>query len=307
MKIVEIEGLSKNFGSIFALDNVSLTIEEGETLGLLGPNGAGKTTLLRIMNGIMVKDKGDVKIMGEEASLKVSRSIGYMPEERGLYDNMTVENQIIYFGQLKGAREADIRPIMNEYLSLFNLDGAHKRKVKELSKGNQQKVQIICTLVHRPKLVILDEPFSGFDPINGAILQKLIQKLKEQNTSIIISSHNMHAVEELCDSIALINHGQLILRGKLDEIKHQHKKGVFFINTSQRINLGEIGETGKVEWINQIVAPKGLSGYSYQFKKNENVQNIDILREFAQQSEINKFEEQLPSLNEIFISLVSED
>ncbi len=305
MKILDIENLSKFFGSYLALDNVSLSVEKGTVLGLLGPNGAGKTTLLRIINGILVKDSGSVKVFDNDASLATARKIGYMPEERGLYDNMSVENQIIYFGELKGARSEDIRPLMNEYLSLFNLKGSNKRKIKELSKGNQQKVQIIATLIHRPELVILDEPFSGFDPINGALLESLIDRLKIDGTTLIISSHNMHAVEEMCDSIALVNKGRLILQGELEDVKDRYKKNEYIAVVSDRLQLDKLGEAGLIRTIEQILPPKGRKGFSYRFKKNPDISNSQILNAISDQAEILLFEESLPTLNDIFISLVS--
>ena len=179
--ILKIENVTKRFSEVVALDNVSLEVEQGSILGLLGPNGAGKTTLLRIINGLLTIDSGSVRILGKDVSLATSGHIGYMPEERGLYDNMSIENQIMFFGLLKGGNEARMKEVMAEYLELFNLSGNEKRKVKELSKGNQQKVQIISTLVHEPELVILDEPFSGFDPINGMLLQELIDRLQFEN------------------------------------------------------------------------------------------------------------------------------
>lgn len=305
MKILDIENLSKFFGSYLALDNVSLSVEKGSVLGLLGPNGAGKTTLLRIINGILVKDSGSVKVFDNDASLATARRIGYMPEERGLYDNMSVENQIIYFGELKGARPEDIRPLMNEYLALFNLEGSNKRKIKELSKGNQQKVQIIATLIHRPELVILDEPFSGFDPINGALLESLIDRLKIDGTTLIISSHNMHAVEEMCDSIALVNKGRMILQGELEDVKDRYKKNEYITVVSDRLQLDKLGEAGLIRTIEQIVPPKGRKGFSYRFKKNPDISNSHILNAISDQAEILLFEESLPTLNDIFISLVS--
>ena len=189
MNILEIDSLVKNYASTKALDNVSFSVGQGEICGLLGPNGAGKTTLLRIINSILVSDSGSVLINGVPASLEAGKQIGYMPEERGLYEKLKVEDQILYFGQLKGGDLPRLRVVMNEYMEIFNLQGQGKRKVKELSKGNQQKVQIIATLVHEPSLVILDEPFSGFDPINGALLQDLISRLREKGSTIMLSSH----------------------------------------------------------------------------------------------------------------------
>lgn len=306
MSILEISNLNKNFGSLLALDNVNMTVEQGAICGLLGPNGAGKTTLLRIINGILTKDSGSVLVFGEEASLNSARKLGYMPEERGLYDNMTIENQILYLGQLKGGDASRIREVMNEYLELFNLKGNEKRKLKELSKGNQQKVQIISTLVHEPKLVILDEPFSGFDPINGQLLQELIARLHNNGTTIILSSHNMPAVEEMCDSIALINHGKVLLQGNINDIKEENKKNEIRIVTASPLPLSQIGEKGYLEWIRLDENNTKRKGYTYNLKKAPGVSNIDLLSEISNHSDISLFEETLPTLNEIFISKVSQ-
>lgn len=307
MNVLEIQDLSKNFGSLLALDSVNMSVGSGAICGLLGPNGAGKTTLLRIINGILTKDSGSVKIFGEEASLKSARKLGYMPEERGLYDNMTVENQILYLGQLKGGDPTRIRMVMKDYLELFNLTGNERRKLKELSKGNQQKVQIISTLVHEPQLVILDEPFSGFDPINGQLLQDLIGRLHENGTTVILSSHNMHAVEEMCDSIALINHGKVLLQGNINDIKEENKRDEIILISASPLPLSNIGEKGLLDWIkleqSNTVKRKG---YAYRLKKSPGTTNIDLLTEISRYSDISLFEEALPSLNDIFISKVSE-
>ncbi|MBD5341613.1 MAG: ATP-binding cassette domain-containing protein [Bacteroides sp.] len=305
MAIIEINDLNKNFGSLLALDGVSMNVEQGAICGLLGPNGAGKTTLLRIINGILTKDSGTVKIFSEDASLETARKLGYMPEERGLYDNMTIENQILYLGQLKGGSAARIRTVMNEYLELFNLKGNEKRKLKELSKGNQQKVQIISTLVHEPQLVILDEPFSGFDPINGQLLQELIGRLHANGTTVILSSHNMHAVEEMCDSIALINRGRVLLQGDINEIKEQNKKDEIILVTSSPLPLSALGEKGLIDWMRLDSGAVKRKGYTYRLKKAPGISNIDLLTEISAHSEISLFEEALPSLNDIFISKVS--
>ncbi|MDE7437466.1 MAG: ATP-binding cassette domain-containing protein [Muribaculaceae bacterium] len=306
MSILEISNLNKNFGSLLALDDVNMTVDRGAICGLLGPNGAGKTTLLRIINGILTKDSGSVKLFGEDASLESARKLGYMPEERGLYDNMTIENQILYLGQLKGGSAPRIREVMDEYLELFNLKGNEKRKLKELSKGNQQKVQIISTLVHEPQLVILDEPFSGFDPINGQLLQELIARLHNNGTTIILSSHNMPAVEEMCDSIALINHGKVLLQGNINDIKEENKKNEIRIVTTSPLPLSKIGEKGYLEWIRLDENAAKRKGYTYHLKKAPGVSNIDFLSEISTHSDITLFEETLPTLNEIFISKVSQ-
>lgn len=307
MSILNIQGLVKNFGDVLALDEVNMTVEQGAICGLLGPNGAGKTTLLRIINGILTKDAGTVQILGEDASLKTARKIGYMPEERGLYDNMTIENQVMFFGQLKGAQPARIREVMKDYLELFNLAGNEKRKLKELSKGNQQKVQIISTLVHEPPLVILDEPFSGFDPINGALLQQLIERLHNNGTTVILSSHNMHAVEEMCDSIALINHGKLLIEGKIEDIKEANKRDEIILGTKNPLPLDEIMTQGIVEWIHPEDAVKGRKAYIYRLKKSPDISNTLLLARISKWGEIILFEEALPSLNDIFISMVTKN
>lgn len=307
MNILEIENLSKRFSGVTALDNLTLAVEQGSILGLLGPNGAGKTTLLRIINGLLTHDGGKVTILGREVSIDTSRHIGYMPEERGLYDNMTVEDQIVFFGRLKGGDPKRIREVMQEYLELFNLSGQQKRKVKELSKGNQQKVQIVATLAHEPEVVILDEPFSGFDPINGALLQELIDRLNKKGTTIILSSHNMHAVEEMCTDIALIDHGHLLLSGKLQDIKEKHKTHRLLATTSSPLDTRFLAESGLVTEVTPTIPEPGRKGFAYVIKKRPEATNASLLSEICAQSEILQFEEILPTLNDIFLSYTVQD
>lgn len=299
--MVRITELTKNYATKKALDNVSLHIEKGEICGLLGPNGAGKTTLLRIITSLIVKDKGEVLINGIPASMKATRKIGYMPEERGLYEKMRVDDQILYFGLLKGGEKKRLRQVMNEYMDLFNLSGEGKRKVKELSKGNQQKVQIISTLVHEPELVILDEPFSGFDPINGALLKELIARLNEKGVTIILSSHNMPAVEEMCSSIALINKGNLLVKGDISDIKENHKTKELLLTTRNEISLPLLEESGLIEDIRPVKTIGDRKGVAYSIMKKEGIKNNDLLQAVAIQGEILHFEEKLPSLNDIFL------
>ena len=300
--ILQVNNLIKDFGTTRALDEVSFTVPRGSICGLLGPNGAGKTTLLRIINSILIADSGSVKIDGEEASMSTSRLLGYMPEERGLYDKMRIEDQILYFGQLKGGDPKRLREVMNEYLELFKLDGMRRRKVKELSKGNQQKVQIISTLVHEPPLVILDEPFSGFDPINGAILQELIGRLHERKATVILSSHNMAAIEGMCSDIVLINHGKLLLSGKLDDIKEAHRKDTILLTTRKPLSMPLLSSCGTVSNIEPTETKDWRKGNAYRIRKNPGVSNAALLDSIALQGEVTHFEEELPSLNEIFIS-----
>lgn len=299
--MLKIDNLTKHYSNLKALDKISFEVGKGEICGLLGPNGAGKTTLLRIINNLLVKDAGEVSINGEPVSLKTTRHIGYMPEERGLYEKMRVEDQIMYFGRLKGGEKKRLREVMKEYMEIFNLSGQGKRLVKELSKGNQQKVQIIATLVHEPELVILDEPFSGFDPINGALLKDLIARLNEKGSTIMLSSHNMSAIEEMCTTIALVNKGKLLVKGELADIKDAHRSGNLILTTRRPLELSLLEDKDIIEKIEPTTPLNGRKGNAYYISKKSGVKNNDILEAVSLQGDIIHFEEHLPSLNEIFL------
>jgi len=303
MNILDIHGLTKYYGTHAALDGIDLQVEQGAIFGLLGPNGAGKTTLLRIINSILVSDAGTVSIDGIPAQLGVTSGlIGYMPEERGLYPKMKVDEQILYFGKLKGADINTLRHNMQEFMDIFNIAPSDRhRRVEELSKGNQQKVQIIATLVHEPKLIILDEPFSGFDPINGQLLQSLIERLREKGGTIILSSHNMPAIEEMATHIALINKGHLLLHGRLEDIKNKHRSGMLYLCTGSPLNLSLATDSGLIESISAVDPARNI----YHIMPRTNVKNNDILAAIAIQSDIRAFHEVLPSLSELFISYTS--
>lgn len=303
--MVKINNLTKHYSNLKALDNVSFEVEKGEICGLLGPNGAGKTTLLRIINNLLVNDSGSITVNGEPVSLKTTRNIGYMPEERGLYEKMRVEDQIMYFGRLKGGDKKRLREVMKEYMEIFNLTGQGKRLVKELSKGNQQKVQIIATLVHEPELVILDEPFSGFDPINGALLKDLITRLNEKGSTIMLSSHNMNAIEEMCSTIALIDKGKLLVKDELVDIKDEHRTGNLILTTRKPLDIHLLVDSGLVEKIESADTLMGRKGNAYYISKKYGVKNNDILEAVFFQGEVIHFEEHLPSLNEIFLRYTS--
>lgn len=302
MNILEIQNLSKRYGEVIALDNVCLNVRKGTIFGILGSNGAGKTTLLRIINNILVKDSGSVKINGVEVGGSTSKFLSYMPEERGLYNKMKVEEQIMYFGMLKGGDRQTLRKNMKEYMELFNISDYGRRKVEELSKGNQQKVQIIATLVHQPDLVILDEPFSGFDPINGALLNELINRLNERDTTIMLSSHNMPAIEEMCSDIALINRGSLLLSGSLEDIKESHKTGAIELTTRNSLITQMVMDSNLIDSIQPIAAKNWRKGFRYRIVGKNGVSNNDIIQNISYQGEILQFEEVLPTLNDIFIS-----
>lgn len=304
---IEIEGLTKYYVTvenkrIQALNSINLSIPQGSICGLLGPNGAGKTTLLRIINNILSLDSGSVKIMGLPLSInRTSPLMGYMPEERGLYDNLRVEDQILLFGKLKGGKERRLREVMTEYLELFNLIDNKRSRIKELSKGNQQKVQIIATLVHEPKVVMLDEPFSGFDPINGELLRQLIDRLHGNGTTIILSSHNMDAIENMCNQIALINHGNLLLDGDLINIKENHRDGTLHLTTRTPLHIPLLSDAVPFESICQIDSKQHRHGFLYQIRLKSGIPNTTLLNAVAAQTDIIHFEEHLPSLNDIFI------
>lgn len=299
--ILEIDNLRKSFGSKVALDDVSFNVAKGSICGLLGPNGAGKTTLLRIVNSILVPDAGHVRINGIPVSLKTSKHFGYMPEERGLYDKMRVEDQILFFGKLKGGEERKLRKTMDEYLELFLLADDRRRRIKELSKGNQQKVQIIATLVHEPEMVILDEPFSGFDPINGAILQQLISRLHGRGVTVMLSSHNMNAIEEMCSDIVLIDKGNLLVNDSIENIKDRHKDNSLVLTTSSPLSVETFIDSGNVLAMEEVNPKNWRKGYAYRIIKSPDKSNFDILDQASFQSEILHFEESLPSLQDIFI------
>lgn len=302
--ILEIRDLSKAYGSHTALACINLDVEQGSIFGLLGPNGAGKTTLLRIINSILTKDTGSVIIDGQPAELGVTtKLIGYMPEERGLYPKMRVDDQILYFGKLKGADIGLLRENMYEYMNIFNINEQDRhRRVEELSKGNQQKVQIIATLVHDPKLIILDEPFSGFDPINGQLLQSLIERLQQKGGTIILSSHNMPAIEDMATHIALINKGNVLLHGNLDVLKDSHRTGQLSVTTSCPINEGMALDSGLLQEITQSEERHRHNQYSYLMLPKAGVNNNDILSAISIQANIVAFSEVLPSLTDLFIS-----
>lgn len=305
--ILTIEHISKRFGTKQVLEDVSLSVARGSVAGIIGPNGAGKTTLLRIINSILVKDSGSISFSDMPLTKDVSRKFGYLPEERGLYDKLSVEEQILYFGQLRGGDGKRLQEMTSHYLHFFNLEKDKKRKVGELSKGNQQKVQIISTLVHEPELVILDEPFSGFDPINGALLRKLIDMLQSENVTVILSSHNMNAIEEMCDDVTILNNGRMLLSGNLADIKDAFRGNDIIVTVETRLDIDSLLSMEFISAIRQLPSSHGRRGYAYRISKAEGVDNFRILSEVAAQAPLRHFEEALPSLSEIFINSTNSD
>ena len=302
MALIECKNVCKNFGSKVALDNVSLDVPEGKIYGLLGPNGAGKTTMIRIINRITIPNSGEVLFNGRPITQRDVEKIGYLPEERGLYRKMEVGDQAMYLAQLKGMSEKDARAELKKWFVKFGIQDWWKKKVEELSKGMAQKVQFITTVVHKPSLMILDEPFSGFDPVNAELIRKKILELKEQGATIILSTHNMESVEELCDNIALINKSHLVLSGGVDEIRRQYGN-----NHVELIYSGE-NALAPVDGLFSVISDADDNGRHTAVLSldHEGLGNEVLTAVIGQGLLVNSFKELLPRMNDIFIKLVTE-
>lgn len=302
MALIECKNVCKNFGTKVALDNVNLDVPEGKIYGLLGPNGAGKTTMIRIINRITIPNSGEVLFNGRPITQRDVEKIGYLPEERGLYRKMEVGDQAMYLAQLKGMSEKDARAELKKWFVKFGIQDWWKKKVEELSKGMAQKVQFITTVVHKPSLMILDEPFSGFDPVNAELIRKEILELKEQGATIILSTHNMESVEELCDNIALINKSHLVLSGGVDEIRRQYGN-----NHVELIYSGE-NVLAPVEGLFSVISDDDDNGRHTAVLSldHEGLGNEVLTSVIGQGLLVNSFKELLPRMNDIFIKLVTE-
>lgn len=296
MSLLEINEVSKFYQTHKALDHVSLSVPEGSIYGLLGPNGAGKTSLIRIINQITAPDTGSITFDNEPLNAEHIYKIGYLPEERGLYKKQKVWEQMIYFGQLKGLSLAEAKKRSEEWLVKFDLREWKNKKVEELSKGMQQKVQFIITVLHKPKLLILDEPFTGFDPINAEIIKNEIKSLKAQGTTILYSTHRMESVEEICDHICLINKSKKILDGSVKEIKKQNSK-----------NLFELVFEGNVPtWVEKISEEPTDEGHTKLVFKVGDMNRAEIIKRLANEVNIWSFREIVPTIHQIFIDKVQE-
>lgn len=301
--IIECRNVCKNFGEKVALDNVSVSVPKGGIFGLLGPNGAGKTTLIRIINRITIPNGGEVLFDGRPITQSDVEKIGYLPEERGLYRKMEVGDQAMYLAQLKGMSAAEARKALKEWFVRFGIQDWWKKKVEELSKGMAQKVQFITTVVHKPSLMILDEPFSGFDPVNAELIRKEILRLKDEGATIILSTHNMESVEELCDNIALINKSHLVITGGVNEIRHKYGN-----NNIELVYTGE-DRVKDAEGIFKVLSDGDNAGrHTAVLTLGENVSSNDALSVLLGQDIIvNSFKELIPRMNDIFIKLVTEE
>jgi len=302
MHFIEIQNISKQFSNHLALDDVSCKIEKGKVFGLLGPNGAGKTTLIRILTRITAPDKGEVLFNGKSLSEKDLENIGYLPEERGLYKKMEVGEQAIYLAQLKGVSKQEALKRLKYWFRKFEIESWWKRKVEELSKGMQQKMQFITTIIHEPDLLILDEPFSGFDPINANLLKEEILALKERGATVILSTHNMASVEEICDDIVLINKSKKILEGNISEIKNRFKKHRFVIEIE---NNRQIAEFNLPHNFNLISQKNKTYSTVFEIQMLQETPANELLTFFIEQGTILSFQELLPSMNDIFIEQVT--
>ena len=297
MKVLEVQSISKSYGDYQALNDISLSVTEGQIFGLLGPNGAGKTSLIRIINQIIAPDQGSILFEGAKLCEDHVRQIGYLPEERGLYKKMKVGEQALYLAQLKGMSEREAKKALKDWFQKFEITSWWDKKVEELSKGMAQKVQFIITVLHRPKLLIFDEPFSGFDPINANLIKDEILQLKEQGTSIIFSTHRMESVEELCDHIALIDKSKKILDGPVEHIKEQYKEQIYKVDfaSTQLDFLSTLPEEYQLIHKNSHKA---------EIQIKNDVPASTLIRYLLDKSDITAFEEKIPSINEIFIKTV---
>ena len=300
--MLKAENVTKTYsaGKKLALSDFSIDVPEASIYGLLGPNGAGKTTFIRIINQITQADSGDVFINHQKLNPDHIRTIGYMPEERGLYKNMSVGDQLLYFGELKGMSRNDALSQAKYWFEQLEIDQWWKKKLSELSKGMAQKIQFVVTVLHRPKLLILDEPFSGFDPVNANLIKDQILNLKKNGTTIILSTHRMESVEEMCDSVALINNSKKILDGKVFDVREKFKKNIF------GVTLSEVNDEKFEIFKNQFqIDHFNIENQLVSFDlKNDNDQNL-VLNELMKIGKIRSFDEKIPSMNEVFINAVS--
>ena len=303
--ILEVNKVVKKYGEYTALNEVSLTVPKGSIYGLLGPNGAGKTSLIRIINQITMPDSGEIILDGEKLNPKHIQHIGYLPEERGLYKSMKVGEQCLYLAQMKGLSKAEAKIQLDYWFDRLGIQGWWNKKIQELSKGMAQKIQFVVCVLHKPKLLIFDEPFSGFDPVNANIIKDEILALQEQGSTIIFSTHRMESVEELCDHIALIHQSNKLIEGPLDEVKKQF-----------RTNSFEVGIlTDNVEGLmlaitqNYTIQPTNFKSLNNELKLEINLGNSlpnELLNLLTSRGQVTHFVEKIPSVNDIFIQTVSQ-
>lgn len=297
---LEARNIHKSFAQHTALNDVSIQVPRGKVFGLLGPNGAGKTTLIRIINRITMPDQGEVIFDGAPIRPEDVARIGYLPEERGLYKKMKVGEQAIYLAQLKGLSASEARKRLQSWFEKFGIMPWWNKNLEELSKGMQQKVQFIITVLHEPPLLILDEPFSGFDPVNAELLKREILELRDKGHTIIFSTHNMASVEEICDNIALINHSKVVLQGNVEEIRNQYRSGIYEVSGTGSDVLKSCADY-------EVIDHHRVGSIDhYQMRKAESLSNTALIRLLSEQLDIRTFNEKLPTMHEIFLKVVGE-
>ncbi len=296
--MLSIRNIVKQYANHRALDNVSIEVEKGSVFGLLGPNGAGKTSLIRIINQITAPDSGEVYLNGEKLNPSHISKIGYLPEERGLYKKMEIGEQMLYLAQLKGLNKQDATKRIKYWFEKMSIESWWKKKVEDLSKGMQQKVQFIATVVHDPDLIILDEPFSGFDPVNAQVITNEILELNSKGATVIFSTHRMESVEQLCDSIALIHKSKKILEGKVKEVKNRYRSNTYRIGFTGRLDLA-------ANPLFTLLDEKMDDGLTHlTVRVDEKFAPNDLLKFLIPQVEVSEFMEVIPSMNDIFIQNV---
>jgi ABC-2 type transport system ATP-binding protein len=292
-----VENVVKQYAEHLALNGVSLTVPEDSIYGLLGPNGAGKTTLIRIINCITAPDSGEVRLNGKRMTPADVQHIGYLPEERGLYKKMKVGEQALYLAQLKGMTKSDAQKALKYWFEKFEIEAWWGKKVEELSKGMAQKVQFITTILHDPKLLIFDEPFSGFDPVNADLLKREILELRSKGATIIFSTHNMETVEDLCENISLVDKARIVLQGNVAEIRASHATNTFVVGSRTPLSPSDF----------ELVSQEEKNGtFQTTLRKAPSDSNNALLQKLIDRTELLSFEELLPSMNDIFISTVTE-
>ncbi len=302
--LLEVNKIVKQYGDYVALNEVSLSVPKGSIYGLLGPNGAGKTSLIRIINQITLPDSGEIILDGEKLQPKHVQYIGYLPEERGLYKSMKVGEQCLYLAQMKGLTKAEAKKQLDYWFDRLGIQGWWNKKIQELSKGMAQKIQFVVCVLHQPKLLIFDEPFSGFDPVNANIIKDEILALKEQGSTIIFSTHRMESVEELCDDIALIHQSNKLIEGKLDEVRKQFRTNSF------EVGILSDNVEGLMYDITQkfTLAPAQFKSLNNELKLEVQLGNAspnELLHILTQRGQVTHFMEKIPSVNDIFIQTVT--
>ena len=306
VNLIEINNVSKTYGDYKALNNISIKVPRQSIYGLLGPNGAGKTTLIRMLNQISAPDEGEIIFNGEKLNRNHISDIGYLPEERGLYKAMKVGEQAIYLAQLKGVSKKEAEKRLKQWFHKFGITDWWNKKVEELSKGMQQKIQFIVTVIHNPQLLIFDEPFSGFDPINVNLLKKEILELRDKGATIIFSTHNMASVEELCDNIMLINKGEKILEGSVYQVKQDFKDNNFEVVLRQQTTDNGQHPLNLPEGFSIISEKNNINGETtFIISADKNINPNILINHLTEFGTIVSYHELLPSINDIFINKVN--